>query len=124
MVPVEKGDFTPRSTLMASPIIFQTRAKRTATCPFNYSSHFIANQHSKALDSKCSDPFVCEERVSQSPEAVMACLGEPEENATVAQRKRGAWRGRGRGRGLWQWQWQWLWRRGGGAEGWWAMAGG
>jgi len=78
-VPVDKKDFGPRSTLMAAPIIFQTRVQPTADCPYNYSSSWVTKQHAKAVGVKCSAPFECDERIVADKFSVMACPGEPQE---------------------------------------------
>jgi hypothetical protein len=78
-VPVEKKDFGPRSTLMAAPIIFQTRVQPTADCPYNYSSSWVTKQHAKAVDVMCSTPFLCDKRIVEDKFSVMACPGDPQE---------------------------------------------
>ena len=43
-VPIEKADFTPTSVLMSPPIIFQTRAEPSSTCPYDYSTEWLQSQ--------------------------------------------------------------------------------
>jgi len=42
---VKKADYVERSTLVAAPILFQTKGTKTAECPFNYSSVFVQRMH-------------------------------------------------------------------------------
>ena len=80
---VTKADFTPRSSLMSAPIRFQTMARRSAECPYNYSSLFVQKLHAKAMQENCEEStFKCEEAVVQGAESIMACVGAPEDNAT------------------------------------------
>ena len=73
----EKLEFVGRSTLMAAPILFQTRANKTAHCPFKYGSEFLNNIHSKAVRDKC-DPstYVCDDQTLSSVYSVMSCLDD------------------------------------------------
>jgi hypothetical protein len=57
-VPISKNDFTNHATLLAPPILFQTRGRR-AECKFNYSASFIQNEFRKATSGKCKYPFQC-----------------------------------------------------------------
>ena len=78
-----KADFTPRSSLMSAPILFQTMARRSAECPYNYSSLFVQKLHAKAMRENCQDStFKCDQAVVQSAESIMACVGAAEDNAT------------------------------------------
>ena len=82
-IPVEKVDYVERSTLMAPPILFQTMARKTSTCPFNHSSIFVANLNNKALIDKCNeDIFDCDESIKQTNHSAIACIGEDENNAS------------------------------------------
>jgi len=73
-IPVDKKDFTPRSTLLAAPIIFQTRVNKTATCQFNVSSQYIRAVHAQAVTLKCHQPFACQDTVLAHPEQVRDLL--------------------------------------------------
>ena len=82
-VPVDKADFAERSTLMSAPIIFQTRARKTATCPFSYSTRFIQNMHVKAVEENCDGSiYACDDSVVSRAEEIMACMGKIEVNDT------------------------------------------
>ena len=82
-VPVSKADFAQRSILMSAPIIFQTRARRTTDCGFNYSTTFLQNMHAKAMEDECDgSTYTCEDSVVANTVSIMACMGELEENAT------------------------------------------
>jgi hypothetical protein len=81
-VPVKKVDFVERSTLMAAPIIFQTRSRKTATCPFNYSTEFISKMHAKALEDNCDDSIYSCDAFLSEPISIMACMGQQEDNTT------------------------------------------
>ena len=82
-VPVSKADFAQRSILMSAPIIFQTRARRTTDCGFNYSTTFLQNMHAKAMEDECDgSTYTCEDSVVANTVSIMACMGEVEENAT------------------------------------------
>ena len=82
-IPVEKQDFDPISTLMASPIIFQTRVQPTSDCPYAYSSSWVARQHEKAVESRCKKPFQCEDEVIDNVFSVMSCPGRAQEQGSV-----------------------------------------
>jgi hypothetical protein len=71
-VGLSKEDFTPRSTLMAPPVLFQTRNQPTAECSFNYSSQYIIHQDNKAMRERCTYPYQCQ---AMEPEAIMSCGG-------------------------------------------------
>jgi len=78
-IPVDKKEFPLRSILMASPIIFQTRAEPSSDCRYRYSSSWVERQHEKAIGSRCSRPFECDENVMSSAFSVMSCPGaEPD----------------------------------------------
>jgi hypothetical protein len=60
-VEVKKKDYVEQSTLVAAPILFQTRGAKTAVCPYNYSSLFVQNMHERALVDKCDDSiYACD----------------------------------------------------------------
>jgi len=74
-VAVKKQDYAERSTLVAAPILFQTRGTKTAECPFNYSSVFVQKMHAKALTDKCdASIYACDAGVSQV-ESISTCTG-------------------------------------------------
>jgi len=74
---IEKNDFTPKSALMATPIIFQKRVAPSATCPFAYSTEWLGKQHTKVVNARCRAPYQCEDDVLSNPEATISCPGEP-----------------------------------------------
>ena len=73
---VNKQEFSPSSTLMASPIIFQTRVEPTGDCPYRYSSTWVKRQHDKAVQTRCAYPFECQDQVVSDSFSVMSCPGE------------------------------------------------
>uniref|UniRef100_A0A7S0W9M5 Polycystin cation channel PKD1/PKD2 domain-containing protein n=1 Tax=Hemiselmis tepida TaxID=464990 RepID=A0A7S0W9M5_9CRYP len=77
---IEKNDYVPKSALMATPIIFQKRVRPTATCPFEYSTDWIKDQHRKVVENQCKAPYECEDDVLQNPEATISCTGSPLDN--------------------------------------------
>jgi hypothetical protein len=74
-IPISKQDYTPHTVLIAPPIIFQTRRSQSTTCPFNYSSTFIQQQHSRMVSSKCVSPWKCPNSVLERPELTVSCVG-------------------------------------------------
>ena len=68
---------------MASPIVFQTRVQPTGECPFEYSSEWLARQHDKAVDTRCTPPFQCDDQVLSNSFSVMSCPGERQDSASV-----------------------------------------
>jgi len=78
-VPVTKREFGPRSTLMAPPVIFQTRSQPTAQCPYRYSSEYVVTQQGKASADKCAPPFKCHDSVLENDYSVMSCRGPVQE---------------------------------------------
>ncbi|KAJ1475190.1 hypothetical protein T484DRAFT_1829420 [Baffinella frigidus] len=79
---VEKDDFSPRSTLLSAPIIFQTRRNPSNECPFNFSTEFLSTSHDKVVEDVCASPFECEPEIMTNPEKTLACPGN--ESATWA----------------------------------------
>ena len=76
-VEVKKQDYMERSTLVAAPILFQTRETKTAECPFNYSSLFVQNMHAKALVYRCDDSiYACDDATISNIESISTCLGK------------------------------------------------
>ena len=57
-VKVEKADFVQRSTLMAAPILFQTRARKTATCPFTTARCLSKGYMPKPWKANVMTPFI------------------------------------------------------------------
>lgn len=80
--PMVKKDLLPHSVLMATPLLFSTRVRATAQCPFDYSRQLLEDQHSKVLDSKCAYPFICSDQVRRNPEATIPCAGEAQRDGT------------------------------------------
>jgi len=72
-------DFREQSSLLAPPLIAQTRARLTEQCPTNYSSTFIRNQHAKAVRQKCAAPFTCPPEVLVNATYVLGCKEQTEE---------------------------------------------
>jgi hypothetical protein len=72
-VEVKKKDYVEQSTLVAAPILFQTRGAKTAVCPYNYSSLFVQNMHERALVDKCDDSIYACDR--SDVESISTCLG-------------------------------------------------
>lgn len=75
-VPIEKVDYVPQSVLMASPLIFQTRAQPTSTCPYNYSTEWLNSQLDQVAARKCTYPNECDDEVLQDASMLMSCKGE------------------------------------------------
>ena len=75
IIPIDKQDYTPRSVLIAPPIIFQTRKSKLSTCKMNYSSTFIEQQYKRMQTSKCEAPYRCEDELLAKPELIMSCPG-------------------------------------------------
>jgi len=69
-VGVEKLDFGARSTLLAPPILFQTRQQPSIECGFTYSGRYIKDQYEKAMNDKCAYPMLC---MSLKPESMISC---------------------------------------------------
>ena len=69
-VGVQKLDFGARSTLLAPPILFQTRQQPSTECGFEYSSRYIKDQYEKAMQNKCAYPMQCE---GFKPESMISC---------------------------------------------------
>ena len=73
---MKKADYVERSTLVAAPILFQTKGTKTAECPFNYSSVFVQRMHETAMADKCEKSiFACEDKVSMV-ESISTCTGK------------------------------------------------
>uniref|UniRef100_A0A7S1DHJ7 Polycystin cation channel PKD1/PKD2 domain-containing protein n=2 Tax=Hemiselmis andersenii TaxID=464988 RepID=A0A7S1DHJ7_HEMAN len=77
---IEKNDYVPKSALMATPIIFQKRVAPSATCPFEYSTEWVKEQHQKVIDGRCKAPYTCDSDVLDKPEATISCPGAPVDN--------------------------------------------
>jgi hypothetical protein len=75
-VPIEKVNYVPQSVLMASPLIFQTRAQPTSTCPYNYSTEWLNSQLDQVAARKCTYPNECDDEVLQDASMLMSCKGE------------------------------------------------
>eukprot|EP00961_Rhodomonas_salina_P233892 3160641-Rhodomonas_salina.1 len=58
-IAVEKRDFVHTSVIMAPPILFVTRNKPSARCPFQYSTEFARLQHDRMRNLKCAAPYAC-----------------------------------------------------------------
>jgi len=69
-VGVEKLDFGARSTLLAPPILFQTRQQPSIDCGFTYSSRYINDQYEKTMQDKCAYPMQCK---GLKPESMISC---------------------------------------------------
>ena len=76
VIPVEKQDYTPRSVLIAPPIVFQTKRSKADACPSKYSSTFITQQFNRMNSSKCQEPFQCDAELLKKPELLFSCPGE------------------------------------------------
>lgn len=76
IIPIEKQDYTPRSVLIAPPIIFQTKRSKASTCKSNYSSTFITQQFDRMYSSKCQAPYQCDVELLAKPELIISCPGE------------------------------------------------
>lgn len=75
-VEVEKTDYGERSTLVAAPILFQTKGTKTAACPFNYSSAFVKQMHETAMADKCEQSiYACEDKASMV-ESISTCTSQ------------------------------------------------
>ena len=75
-VEVEKTDYGERSTLVAAPILFQTKGTKTAACPYNYSSVFVQQMHETAMADKCEESiYACEDKVSMV-ESMSTCTSQ------------------------------------------------
>jgi hypothetical protein len=82
-VHVEKLDFVGRSTLMAAPILFQTKARKTQECPFKYGTEFLARIHSQAVRDKCEpSTYVCDNQTLVEVHSIMSCLVDADDNET------------------------------------------
>eukprot|EP00282_Hemiselmis_andersenii_P039355 CAMPEP_0169429860 /NCGR_PEP_ID=MMETSP1042-20121227/2089_1 /TAXON_ID=464988 /ORGANISM="Hemiselmis andersenii, Strain CCMP1180" /LENGTH=1492 /DNA_ID=CAMNT_0009540133 /DNA_START=27 /DNA_END=4505 /DNA_ORIENTATION=+ len=72
---VEKQDYGKRSSLVASPLLFQTRQNLTFSCPFSYGDTFIKKSHAKMVASRCKAPFSCSDNMVEEPATVLSCPG-------------------------------------------------
>ena len=79
---LDKVDYTPRSVLIAPPIIFQTRRDKAAQCPFSYSSHFLSAQHEEVKNQTCALPYGCEAAVLERAEMTLSCRGPHKTNGS------------------------------------------
>ena len=82
LIQLSKNDYTPRSALMAAPIVFQTRVTPSANCPYSYSRKWLLQQHFEVVNSTCSNPFACSNDILQRPELTMSCTGDLVTNGT------------------------------------------
>lgn len=83
LIKIDKQDYAMTSVLIAPPLIFQTRKSASDTCPFNYSTEFINQQHKRMINSKCQDPFSCPSDLAQEPRLTVACPGEAKDKGFV-----------------------------------------
>lgn len=78
-IQIEKEDFSPRSTLLSAPIIFQTRRNPSDQCPYNFSTEFLHSSHDKVVQEVCAAPFECSQEIMAHPEKTLACPGNESE---------------------------------------------
>ena len=83
LIKIDKQDYAMTSVLIAPPLIFQTRKSASDTCPFNYSTEFINQQHKRMINSKCQDPFSCPSDLAQEPRLTVAYPGEAKDKGVV-----------------------------------------
>jgi len=75
-IEIDKLDYSPRSILMAPPIVFQTKTKPAKQCPFTYATQLIEDEHKKMEALKCDDPFQCSEELQKDKFLLYACPGD------------------------------------------------
>ena len=81
-IPIQKQNYLPRMTLVATPIVFQQRVLPTLSCPSPFSGDWIREQHAKVVNTTCAPPYQCPADVIQRPELTISCAGPLDTNGT------------------------------------------
>jgi hypothetical protein len=70
---VPPAGFPHKMSLVAPPILLQTRRKRTSNCTYALGSEYNNKVWENAVDVTCQDPYVCPEELMTVPTSLMAC---------------------------------------------------
>ena len=79
-VPIIKKDFDLRTTLLASPLVFQTRFNASARCPnrepLTYTAQWLGVQQKIMMSQKCAFPYLCDADTLRGQESIISCPGD------------------------------------------------